>query len=218
MKGIIAKAFLALCGAGALAGVEGCNVYRNIVDPCYPERYEFAARQEVIGATAPQVFNGHVLDQTVWNYHFEYDAVNHVGTDKLTPGGLDFLAYLARRRPSADPVIYLQTAQDITYDPADPDALADKRARLDGKRIQAIQNYLTAQTAGRHASFQVVVHDPAEVGISAVEGRLAVQSMYRGSQGTLGTAGTGGGPSNVGGGIGAGVGGGTADAPGGSGR
>src|SRR5947209_1427699 len=129
MKGFIAKSLVAFCGSGLLAVVGGCNVYRNIVDPCYPERYDYAARQEVTAAMAPQVFNGHVLDQTVWNYHFEYDALKHEGTDKLTPGGLEHLAYLARRRPTADPVVYLQTAQDIVYDPADPDGLADKRVK-----------------------------------------------------------------------------------------
>jgi len=217
MKGFIAKSFMALCGAGALAGIGGCDVYRNIVDPCYPERYDYAARQEVIAATAPQIANGHVLDQTVWNYHFEYDAVNHVGTDKLTPGGLDHLAYLARRRPSPDPVVYLQTAQDVPYDPADPDGLADKRARLDARRIQAIQNFLTAQTAGRHAGFQVVVHDPAEPGFSAVAGNLAVQSMYSGSRGNLPSSG-GAGASNVSGGGPSATAAGAAASGGGSGR
>ena len=71
---------------------------------------------------APQVSNGHVLDQTVWNYDFE------PGTDKLTGGGLEHLAYLARRRPQPDPMVYLQTAQDVAYDPASPDKLAATRA------------------------------------------------------------------------------------------
>ena len=212
MKGFIANSLVALCGTGALAGVGGCDLYRNIVDPCYPRRYEYAARQEVTAAMAPQVFNGHVLDQTLWNYHFE------MGSERLTQGGIEHLAYLARRRPSADPVVYLQTAQDIAYDPIDPDAFADKRVKLDTKRIQAIQNYLTAQTAGRHLGFQVVVHDPAEPGFSAVAGNLAVQSMYSGSRGNL-PASSGAGASNTSGGGGAGgAAGGAAGAPGGSGR
>src|SRR5438132_1499098 len=33
------------------------------------------------------------LNQTIWNHHFEW------GTDQLTPGGLDHLAHLTRRRP-----------------------------------------------------------------------------------------------------------------------
>ena len=74
--------------------------YRDLVDPCYPERYNYQARQEVVASYTPQVQNGHVLDQTVWNYDFE------AGTDRLTGGGLEHLAYLARRRPQPDPVVY----------------------------------------------------------------------------------------------------------------
>src|SRR5579864_9099990 len=112
MKGFILKTLAVVSAGGGLAVSVGCNGYRDIVDPCYPQRYEFASRTEVATALAPQVFNGHVLDQTIWNYQFE------PGTDKLTPGGMEHLAYLARRRPYPDAMIYLQTAQDIPYDPA----------------------------------------------------------------------------------------------------
>jgi hypothetical protein len=178
MKGIIAKSV----AVGLVSGttlVAGCDCYRSIVDPCYPQRYEFAARQEVNGTFAPQVHNGHVLDQTVWNYHFE------PGTDKLTLGGQDYLAYLARRRPCPDPTVYLQTAQDTTYDPAAPDKFAEARVRLDNQRIQAVQNYLSAQTASRHLTFEVVVHDPADPGMAAVPVGVSILKMYAGSQGIL---------------------------------
>src|SRR5437867_1886311 len=99
MKGFITRTVTVLCAGSGLALAGGCW-YRDIVDPCYPQRYEFVARQEVGAAFAPQVFNGHVLDQTIWNYQFEG------GTDKLTPGGMEHLAYLARRRPFPDGVIY----------------------------------------------------------------------------------------------------------------
>jgi len=90
MKGFIAKTVTTVGLSGA---VLGCY-YRDIVDPCYPQRYEYAARMEVNQALAPQVRNGHILEQTVWNYEFE------PGTPRLTPGGMDHLAYLARRRPA----------------------------------------------------------------------------------------------------------------------
>src|SRR5262249_3544274 len=203
MKGIIAKATAAAGVMGALALGSGCDCYRSIVDPCYPQRYEFMARQEVNAAFAPQVHNGHVLDQTVWNYQFE------TGTDRLNAGGMEHLAYLARRRPCPDPCVYLQTAQDIPYDPAAPDRFAEQRARLDNQRIQAIQNYLSAQTAARHMTFDVVVHDPAEVGIEAVPIGVSLQKMYSGSQGILpSTAGAG--ASNTSGGGGSSGGGGAA--------
>jgi hypothetical protein len=187
MKGFIGKSLMAACLAGGLAGTPGCDVYRNLVDPCYPERYEFAGKVEVNSAFKPQVNNGHVLDQTVWNYHFES------GTDKLTPGGLEHLAYLARRRPAPDTVIYLQTAQDVVYDPADPGKLGEARATLDNKRIQAVQHYLTAQTSGRPMSFTVLVHDPAVPGIPAVAAGLSVVRMNTAYQGSM----TSGGPSGA---------------------
>ena len=54
-----------------------------------------------------QVHNGHVLDQTVWNSHFE------PGTDHLTAGGLAHLDYLARRRPAPDTTVFLEVAKDV---------------------------------------------------------------------------------------------------------
>ena len=100
--------------AAALAMANGCH-YRDLVDPCYPQRYEYASRMEVNQALAPQVRNGHILEQTVWNYEFEQ------GAPKLTPGGMEHLAYLARRRPTPDTCIYLQVAE-----PPDMDALEDQ--------------------------------------------------------------------------------------------
>ena len=96
MKGLIRKAAAALCCLAGVGGL-GCYTYRDLVDPCYPERYNYQARQEVVASYTPQEQNGHVLDQTVWNYDFE------PGTDRLTGGGLEHLAYLARRRPQPDP-------------------------------------------------------------------------------------------------------------------
>jgi len=197
MNGFIQRTVLTLAGAGALAATQGCHEYNEIVDPCYPERYEYAARQEVKAAIGPQVMNGHVLDQTVWNYQFA------PGTEVLTPYGLDHLAYLARRRPTPDPVIYLQTAQDIAYDPSAPGKFAEARTALDGKRIKAIQDYLTAQTAGRPVAFQVVVHDPGDPSISANPAGIAVQRMYGGAVGVL-PLGGGGGASGGGGSSGGG--------------
>jgi hypothetical protein len=186
MKGFIDRWLAAAGMAGALATTQGCDVYRNLADPCYPERYEYAARAEDNAAFKPQVVNGHVLDQTIWNYQFEY------GSDRLTPGGMEQLAYLARRRPCPDPTIYLQTAEDVAYDPAAPARFADARAALDNKRILAIQNYLTAQTAGRPVSFAVLVHDPAvpsvaanAMGLSAIK----MQSAYQGSMTAVGPSG-----------------------------
>jgi hypothetical protein len=194
MKGLITKGLLALGGAAALGSGLGC--YRDLVDPCYPDRYQYMARQEVRAAIAPQVQNGHVLDQTVWNYHFE------AGTDKLTPGGQNHLAYLARRRPAPDTMIYLQTALDVPYDPAKPEETVQKRAKLDNERTAAVQKFLQAQTDGRGLVFHVAVHDPSEVGIAARPVIQSLNRMYDGAQGMLGTVGAaaGAGASSNGGG------------------
>jgi hypothetical protein len=211
MNGFIARTMTVACLVAGAAVTGGCCCYRDIVDPCYPERYEYAARQEVYQSMAPQVHNGHILDQTMWNWHFEYDDVRKVGTDRLNPAGMEHLTYLIRRRPCPDPVIYLATAEDITYDPAGPDRFAEARADLDNRRIQAIQKYLAAQTAGRHMNFQVLVHDPADPGIAAEPAARTVRTWYSsfsgvlriiGAGGVAGAAGGGGGGVTVSGGVG----------------
>ena len=155
MKGFIARTMTTVCWAAAGAAAVGCYGWTDICDPCYPQRYEFAARQEVKQAFAPQVLNGHLLDQTVWNYDFE------PGTATLTPGGMEHLQYLARRRPCPDTTIYLQVAQDVPYDPNKFSEFVEGRNNLDTRRTQSIQDYLTAITTGRNLTFNILRHDPA---------------------------------------------------------
>lgn len=183
MKGLIGKVVPALLLVLGVGG--GCAHYPNKVDPCYPERYWDSSRNLVNEAFAPQVNNGHILDQTVWNEHFE------TGSDTLNAAGLKHLAYLARRRPQADPVIFLQTAQDIPYQQAAPQLLTANRSDLDNRRKVAIEGFLTAQCQGR-TNFTVVVHDPAEVGLPGLPANLAIQQMYTTRfQGGLGGGGGG---------------------------
>jgi hypothetical protein len=190
MKGFIRKTVVL---ASVAAGSAGCYEYRDLVDPCYPLRYSAMARKEVDAAMAPQVQNGHVLDQTVWNFYFE------PGTDRLTPLGLDRLAYIARRRPQPDCNLYLQTAQDLTYDPAAPEKTAEARQELDEKRKAAVQRFLVQQTAGHPVAFNITVHDPAEVSQAGIPVGLTVLQMYSRSRGGL-QGGAGGGGGAVGGG------------------
>ena len=186
MKGLIKRAAAVACLGGGLALSWGCGCYRDLVDPCYPERYNAMARSSVNETFGAQVNNGHVLDQTVWNYHFEQ------GKAKLTSMGEQHLAYLARRRPAPDAKVFLQTAQDVTYDPAKPAEFSNARSKLDADRVQVVLNYLQAQTSGRPVPFDVTVHDPAEVGIAASRvfrypqpGEGAVLDMQRGYKGIL---------------------------------
>jgi hypothetical protein len=191
MKGLIRKTAAVVAVA---AGAAGCYEYRDVVDPCYPLRYSWMARQEVNTACTPQVQNGQVLDQTVWNSYFE------PGSDRLTPLGLDRLAYLARRRPQPDPNLFLQTAQDLVYDPALPEKMAEARQDLDEKRKAAVQRFLVQQTAGHPVPFNITVHDPAEVGQSAIPAGSSVVQMYARARGGLQSGG-----GSVAGGAGTGV-------------
>jgi hypothetical protein len=190
MNGFISKTLAAVCFGGGLA-VSGCYTYDEVVDPCYPQRYECTAKHEVQAAFGPQACNGHVLDQTIWNGYFE------AGTDRLTPGGMDHLAYMARRRPAPDAKVYLQTAQDVPYDPGVPARFVEARNNLDRKRIDAIHKYLSAQTDGRPMAFEVIVHDPAEPGIPTIPMNIALQQKWTGFKGNLpvtsGASATGGG-------------------------
>jgi hypothetical protein len=184
MKGFILRGLMVAGCTAAVTATSGCLHPRDLWDPCWPQRYNFLARQEVIEGFAEQVHNGHILDQTVWNFHFE------PGGDRLTPGGLEHLKYLARRRPCPDPVVFVETAQDVAYDPAAPEKYPEGRSDLNARRTAAVQKFLTAYTAGRDVAFNVVVHDPADVGMSAIPMGLSIQRMYAGSQGVLPTGGS----------------------------
>jgi hypothetical protein len=209
MKGLVKKALTGAALASGLAAV-GCEHYDKCVDPCWPERYDNTARREVISAFAPQVQNGHILDQTVYNDQFEH------GSDKLTPAGTDQLDTLVRRRPVPDPRIFLATARDIGYDSSNPEAYKTAQDDLNNKRSIAIQKYMGAQTSGRPMQFEVVVHDPMPVGEHADPANRSIRLNHNGSTGTLtggvsattasstGASSSGGGPGGAGGGGGGG--------------
>lgn len=201
MNGFIKTARAACLVAGVVALV-GCVGYRDVVDPCYPERYAFISHNIVCGIRKAQVNNGHILDQTVWNWHF--DPKNKAA---LNEAGIDHLRYLVRRRPSPDGVIYLATAStgtaegvDIRYNAAQPEKIAEQRADLDARRIDAIKKFLNAHAPGADMNFQVLVHDPAEPGLPAEQARLAVTQWNQAAQGSSGGAGGGGGGAAAGGG------------------
>ncbi len=185
MNGLIMRTLALACLGTGLTVLGGCRLYDKLVDPCYPERYNAQARQSVECAFATQAANGHVLDQTIWNSHFE------AGTDKLTVGGQLYVAHLARRRPHPDPKLWVQTAHDLTYDPANPEKLVNARAELDGKRVQAVERFLQSETAGRPQSWSVGVHDPGEVDLAAVPVQTSIAKHYANAQGLLPVQGTG---------------------------
>lgn len=150
----------------------GCtgDGYDRVADNCWPDRYSNESRRLQHELFIPQVQNGHVLDQTLWNTHFER------GTGKLNAAGMDKLDQLSRRRPQPDTTIYLQTARDIAYDAEKPGAYGEMRVKLDNERIEAVKSYLSATTTGRPTQFQVIPHDPAVPGIDGAEPRVVIPS------------------------------------------
>jgi hypothetical protein len=176
------------CGGGA-GGGDGHGVfgdlYRKTNDPCYPERYQYAAREAVVAPFAQQVYNGHVLNQTVWNHYFEF------GTDALTPAGAEKLISISRVRPGPDPRVYLQTARDLPSN-ADPAKVADARTDLDVKRAAVVQKFLANQPAfAGPVPYEIFVHDPETPGIRAELVLRAYNGSYQGYRGGVSGAGTG---------------------------
>lgn len=210
MKGFNTKL---LSGAVMVAGLmaAGCHSdgdWHWHGDPCWPDRYANEARASVIASFQPQVENGQILDQTIWNMHFDY------GTDKLNGEGMDKLDQLARRRPHPDTRLFLQTARDIPYEAEKPGDYAAKRVELDSRRVVAIQKYLKATLTGRETAFDVQIHDPQYPGVDVNPGvapRVYVPSPQERSRGanvpTVPVTGVNGAASSSGGGAAGGPGG-----------
>ena len=61
-RGWIAAITLAagLCGL-ALTALGGCYGYHDLVDPCYPTRYDAMSRAEENAAIAPQVTSANII-------------------------------------------------------------------------------------------------------------------------------------------------------------
>ncbi|QVL34182.1 hypothetical protein KIH39_09825 [Telmatocola sphagniphila] len=187
-------------GLSLSTGCQVCDRYHEAVDPCAMERYNSTARANTMSLYAAQVHNGHILDQTIFNYNFEAE------TDKLNVSGLDKLDQLVRRRPAPDSRLFLATATDIPYNAENPTAFSEKQRDLDAKRIAAIKKYLASRTAGRPTSFEVYIHDPSDPSISAISARNATTaqlSNYSGGGGAAGGAAGGGATGGGGGGGGA---------------
>ena len=144
----------------------------ELIDRCWLERYSNLAQRGVNRAFAPQILNGHVLDQTVWNHHFE------TGTDRLTQGGLARLQYISRRRSEPDRTLYLATSNDLPYDPACPERYCGAKQELDSLRAMAVQKFMAGANCGRCSDFQILVHDPADVTLHTRGVDISLQQSY----------------------------------------
>jgi hypothetical protein len=187
MKRFIART-VGAAGLLGLAGLLGCCGYKDVVDPCYPQRYNWQAQEEVCEPLGTQVNNGHILDQTLWNHYFE------TGKARLNAGGRDKLDQLVQRRPYPDKDIYLATAHDITYQPDAPaETYVQARSKLDSERTEAVRKYLAAVTPPRNVPWQIYVHDPMEPSLRAPAMAKSIAVNTGSFTGTLGGAGGGGG-------------------------
>jgi hypothetical protein len=177
------------CGAGVgvAGGGAACGdgaILRTYIDPCWPERYNRVARDEVLAPFAAQVNNGHVLNQTIWNWYFD------AGTDKLNTAGLAKLDSIARTRPAPDYRLYLQAARDVVVTPTNMDKVAAERDELTARRAAAIQKYMATQPAiGTPVAYEVFVHDAPTVGIPAEFSASSFRGQSRGYVGGIGGGG-----------------------------
>jgi len=185
-------------GAGGPAVGDGA-ILRTYIDPCYPDRYNATARDEVLASFNPQVYNGHILNQTIWNWYFE------PGSDKLTPAGVAKLDSLAQTRPMPDPRLYLQVARDVQVVNANVEGVAAKRDDLTGRRAEVVRKYMASQPAITPVAYEIYVHDPVVVGIPSDFSVQSFRSQRIGYSGSIKGAGGFGGIPPVGGGGGGGL-------------
>lgn len=164
---------------------------RNAYDTSWPDRYNFAARQATIAPFAQQATNGHFLEQTIWNWHFE------PGSEKLNTAGMEKLNSIARQTPAPDPKLYVQTARDLLLTQDNADKIVALREDLTAKRAASIQRYMATQP-GVRVNYEVAVHDAPVPGIYAPFAAGSFRSQLRGYSGGL-SGGAGGNPSVSGG-------------------
>jgi hypothetical protein len=221
-----ATAFLVTGGLGSVGchhtdkgGMDG-HRWRNAVDPAWPERYNYAARESVLAPFAQQVANGHFMEQTLWNWYFE------PGSDRLTSAGIEKLESLARH--SNDTKIYLQTANDLPLTPDNADRIVQLRDELTMRRAASAQKFLTSHL-GAPTNYEFAVHNAPTAGIYSAfpvnafrnvrlgyTGQIGIQQAGTGAQTVSSGATLGGGASGGNLGAAAGAGGGTAPTPGGN--
>ena len=162
MNGFIKKAVAGSClSAGLISFLVGCDHYRDLVDPCYPERYNAEAKHSAHDMLNVQNDKGHILEQTVWNWHFEPDPKTGGPSDRLNGAGMAVLQRISRTLPCPDFQLYLQNAQDMPYvEGVSPEKLVKARNDLNERRAQAVQRFMAVQSAIHGGGvYHVAVHD-----------------------------------------------------------
>jgi outer membrane protein OmpA-like peptidoglycan-associated protein len=202
MTGKTRNAVAAALAAGVMGAV-GCagpglqESFQNVNNNnSWPERNSALARQAVLHPFEVQQNNAAVVNDVILNAYFDN------GTDVLNGVGRDKLDQLARKMPAPNPVIWLQTSNDVVFDAKAPDKTSAARGELDQKRAGAVLAYLNARPAARGTGYNVQVVDNPDPTTNST----GPSSAVRGLQGQYKSGITG----SVGGGNLLGTGGGTA--------
>lgn len=131
-----------------------------------PDRYSHEARQAVVAPFAPQVQNGRVFEQTVWNSFFE------AGSARLTEQGIEKLHAIIRKRSESENRIYIQDARDVGITNDNVGTAAARREVLNASRAGVVQRHLAALSTTDGKACEVLVVDakpaaPAPVVVTA---------------------------------------------------
>lgn len=153
-------------GPGAQARFQDLNNNNG-----WPERNSYLARQPVLHAFETQANNAKSVNDVMLNAYFEN------GTATLNPVGRDKLDQLARRMPSPDPLVFLQSAHDVPYDEKAPDKTVAARGDLDAKRASAILAYLNTRVAAKNTPFSVQAIDIQDPSTNSAGPAAAVRGL-----------------------------------------
>jgi hypothetical protein len=182
------------CGGGG-GGLGNGGLLRSLYDPCWPERYNAVARDEVLDPFRKQVNNGMVMHHTIWNWYFEADPNTGAPTDRLNPAGMAKLDSIVKERPAPDPRIFIQTARDLAIlppavgVPGNLETVNNVRTDLDARRAQAVQRYLAAQPGLSAVAYEFYVHDPVDLRMPELFAGQAFRGQITGYRGGLTTGG-----------------------------
>jgi hypothetical protein len=171
------KRWLAGLLSASLVSLTGCyGTYNELVDPCYPERWNCEARQAVQSRIAMQSKNGLDIEQTLFNYHFEANS------DKISPNGQNLLTRLATRRPQPFREVFVQNSFDALanvkeFDPAQAAANAQAIRDLNERRRAAVLAFLNSRSP-QAGEWQVAISFPSRVGMYSLEAFTAVDLMH----------------------------------------
>jgi hypothetical protein len=182
MNGFIKKTAAACCfSAGLVSFLAGCDHYRDLVDPCYPERWNSLSQHSARDMLNAQSDKGHILEQTVWNWHFEPDPKTGGPSDRLNGAGMAVLQRISRTLPAPDFQLFLQNAQDIPYvEGVAPEKLVKARNDLNERRAQAIQRFMATEAAVHGGgSYQVAVHDFSPTSLPALYPTVGEENILK---------------------------------------